>query len=77
MGTLQYDTERKAMSEAKRLLEEKLGRKIRHKEYAYPIDGDIFNLTIENLELITRKDPRSIWFEEDEERKPLNWELLG
>lgn len=72
-----YDSERKAMSEAKRLLEEKLGRKIRNKEYAYSKDGDIFNLEIENLELITPKDSRSIYFEEDEERQPLNWEVLG
>lgn len=61
----EYDAERSAASKAKKLLEEKIGRKLQPKEYVYPKDGDFFNLSVDNLELITPKDPRSVYYEED------------
>lgn len=61
-----YDLERNAASKAKELLEKTIGRRLRPKEYVYHKDGDIFNLEVENLELITPEDPRSIYYQEDE-----------
>lgn len=64
----EYDEERRAASKAKELLEQHIGRRLRPKEYVYQKDGDVFNLSLDNLELITPEDPRSVYYEDGKEK---------
>lgn len=63
-----YDAERRAASRARELVEQRLGRKLRPKEYVYHVDRDVYNLSLENLELISPEDPRSIYYEDGREK---------
>lgn len=59
--------DRTAYVRAKAIAEERLGRKLKPREYVHHKDGDVKNNTRSNLEVIAPEDPRSVYYTEEVE----------